>query len=73
MDSIKFREEINRKVKAKIKELRKDGVVAMSIDNLWQCVRLSSEHGPCGTNAAYYAKEIFTAHCRDKFSKFLID
>lgn len=71
MDSIKFREEIDRKVKAKIKELRKDGVVSMSIDNLWNCVQLSPEHGPRGANAAYYAKEIFTAYCKDKFHKFL--
>lgn len=71
MDSVKFREEIDRKVKKKIKELKRDGTVSMSIDNLWQCVRLSPEHGPKGVNAAYYAKEIFTAYVKEKFARFV--
>lgn len=72
MDSMKFREEIDAKVKAKIKELRKAGVVAMSVENLWQCVSLSDEYGPRGPNAAFHAKEIFAARVNEKFGKFLI-
>lgn len=71
MDSVKFREEIDKQVKAKIKELRKDGTVSISMDNLWQCVRISPKYGPKGALAVYYAKEIFIAHVRDKFKKFV--
>lgn len=68
VDSIKFIEEIDKRVKAKIRELRRDGVVAMSIDSLWLVV---SPEQPKGTNAAFHAKEIFAAYVQEKFGKFI--
>ena len=45
-------------VAEKLNSLRKDGIVSMSADNLFQVLRFPSG-GPVGTNARWAARQVF--------------
>ncbi len=75
MNTEQFRNDMVNAIKRTIAELRHDGTVAMSRDNLWAMVvgKLSRTNGPSGTNAAYVARMIFNDEVnRGPFSRFLI-
>jgi hypothetical protein len=57
-----MRSQINRK----LRELKADGIAAISADNLWQLLRLSPymEGAPRGTNAAYFARQQYLSALR---------
>lgn len=57
-----FRALVRSTIVRKIAELRKQGVNAMSADNLYQLCRFSqfTPGAPCGTNAAWQMRTIFS-------------
>ena len=57
-----FEKALDKAIKSKIKELKKDGTSSMGLDNLIQAIRPPSsslEGAPKGTNARYMYKQIF--------------
>ena len=66
------------RIRYKIRELRADGVVAMGLANLEMVARpcvadLALAGAPWGTNAAYYAHEIFADLCETPdVAKFIL-
>ena len=75
MDSFMFRSDVRRAVVEAIAGLPA-GTVGIGADCLWQltATHIHSEHGPRGTNAAYYAREMFNEVIRGRpFSRFIID
>lgn len=62
-------------IKAKVKELKADGTVAMSLGNLDMCVKAPShalKGAPLGTNHRYYYKEMFAEVAREVAGRFLL-
>lgn len=56
-----FQQDIKNQIAKKLKQLRKEGTVSIGKDNLYQLLRLngSLDGAPKGTNAAFYAKQIY--------------
>ena len=55
-----FYNDVEKAIKQAISKLD-SGTVGISRDNLWQLTRIVSTVGPVGTNAAFYAREVFDA------------
>jgi Asp-tRNA(Asn)/Glu-tRNA(Gln) amidotransferase A subunit family amidase len=70
-----FKQDVRHAVSTTAARLRADGTVQVGKDCLWQLAagRIShSVHGPQGTNAAYYARQVFDEVVLEKpFSKFV--
>lgn len=61
-----FKEEVRKSIQEAIARLDK-GTVGISADCLWQCTRIiSTDNSPKGTNAAYFARQVFneTVACK---------
>jgi len=61
-------ETLARNIEKTIRNLKADGVVAVSANNLWATVTIPQYGGPAGTNGAYSARQIFdTLIAKNKF------
>jgi hypothetical protein len=68
-----FRDALAKAIREKIRELRADGTVGMSLANLYAVVRAPAIAGaPLGTNAAYYYREMFEEVARKVAGRFII-
>jgi len=64
---------LRERLRAAIRRQKNNGVVAMSVDNLWQVTDLRGWDGPTGTNCAAVAKEMFRELCQEeRFKSFII-
>ena len=57
-----FKDSLTQNILEYIRNVKKEGTVKMSIDNLMQCVKTPSTSltgAPCGTNARYYYAQLF--------------
>ena len=62
-----YRSRLKAAIEAKVAELKEDGTVGMTVENMISVVSLPKEtHGqPCGTNAAYYLKGMIREICAE--------
>ena len=44
---------------AYVRQAKRDGTLSMSVDCLFQCVRIPQNNGPIGTNAGYVVRQIW--------------
>jgi len=64
-----FAVQLRANIRAYIAKAKSDGIVAMGVDNLRQCVKSPSPYldgAPRGTNAAYYYAELFHEVCANE-------
>ena len=72
MNAEQFKVDMRQAVSDAVAKARSDGTVSMSADNLWQCTRIRSQHGPVGTNAPWAARQVFNEVIKDRqFSRFV--
>lgn len=63
-----FEKALKKSIATAIRDMKRDGTVSISLDNLMQAVRPPSqslEGAPRGTNSRYYYKEIFQEVAKD--------
>jgi hypothetical protein len=68
MSNTAFTTALAANIRAKVTELKADGTVGMSPDNLMMVVRIPAG-APLGTNARYYYKQAF----RETLAKLRLD
>lgn len=69
-----FENALKKSISDKIREMKREGTVSMSMENLMQVVRPPSsslEGAPRGTNARYYYVEMFRDLCGKEFRSFV--
>lgn len=68
-----FKADLTKDIKAAIARLP-SGTVGVGRDCLWQCTRITSQHGPQGVNAGWVARQVFNEIVAAKpFNRFVYE